>query len=83
MKIITAKRSRSTEIRVEDNGSGIPADMIKSIFDPFFTTKPTGQGTGLGLSISYDIITHGHAGRMEVESEEGKVAIFTIILPDS
>ena len=61
-----------------DNGNGIPRSVIDKIFQPFFTTKPTGQGTGLGLSLSYDIITKGHAGTLEVESEEGAGSVFTI-----
>jgi two-component system, NtrC family, sensor kinase len=68
------------EIRVKDNGSGIPDDIKDKIFEPFFTTKPTGQGTGLGLSMSYDIITKGHGGGLKVESKVGEGSIFTIQL---
>ncbi len=60
--------NRKVEIRVQDNGDGIPESAKDKIFQPFFTTKPTGQGTGLGLSISYDIITKGHNGEIRVES---------------
>jgi signal transduction histidine kinase len=68
------------EIRVEDNGPGIPEDILQKIFQPFFTTKPTGEGTGLGLSLAYDIITKGHNGDIKVETnEEG--TCFTITLP--
>jgi predicted ATPase/signal transduction histidine kinase len=69
------------EIRIRDNGNGIPNDIVDKIFNPFFTTKPTGQGTGLGLSISHDIIVQGHQGELKVETEEGKYAEFIIILP--
>ncbi|HEV8537517.1 MAG TPA: HAMP domain-containing sensor histidine kinase, partial [Bacteroidota bacterium] len=69
------------EIRIRDNGRGIPAPLRERIFTPFFTTKPTGVGTGLGLSISYDIIVHGHRGEIAVETEEGNYAEFIITLP--
>ena len=69
------------EIRVIDNGSGIPESVKEKIFQPFFTTKPTGQGTGLGLSISYDIITKGHQGMLSVVSEPGESTTFMIFLP--
>jgi two-component system, NtrC family, sensor kinase len=69
------------EIKVRDNGNGIPADLQRKIFQPFFTTKPTGQGTGLGLSLSYDIITKGHAGTLEVETQPGEYTTFIITLP--
>jgi signal transduction histidine kinase len=69
------------EIRVKDNGTGIPAKVKEKIFQPFFTTKPTGQGTGLGLSLSYDIITKGHGGEIKMETEEGKGTEFIIQLP--
>jgi signal transduction histidine kinase len=69
------------EIRVRDNGLGMPESVIKKIFQPFFTTKPTGQGTGLGLSLSYDIIAKGHGGEIRVESEEGEYAEFIVSLP--
>ena len=69
------------EIRVKDNGMGIPQKLMDKIFQPFFTTKPTGQGTGLGLSLSYDIITKGHGGQLKVDTKEGEFAEFIIILP--
>jgi signal transduction histidine kinase len=68
------------EIRIRDNGNGIPKGIREKIFNPFFTTKPTGQGTGLGLSISYDIIVQEHRGEIEVETEEGKFTEFVILL---
>jgi two-component system, NtrC family, sensor kinase len=67
-------------VQVEDDGCGIPADMLTHVFDPFFTTKPVGKGTGLGLSVSHGIITK-HGGRIEVESISGQKTVFTITLP--
>jgi len=72
---------RGAEIRVTDNGNGIPPKVLDKIFQPFFTTKPTGQGTGLGLSLSYDIITKGHGGELKVETKEGEGSTFIIHLP--
>ena len=72
---------RWVEIRVQDNGTGIPDNIKEKIFQPFFTTKPTGEGTGLGLSLSYDIVTKGHNGTIEVESVEGEGATFIVKLP--
>lgn len=70
------------EIKVKDNGPGIPDDIKEKIFSPFFTTKPTGEGNiGLGLSISYDIIVEGHGGELKVESKEGEGACFSVYLP--
>jgi two-component system, NtrC family, sensor kinase len=77
---VTTKRVRETvEIRIADNGPGIPHKIVDKIFQPFFTTKPTGQGTGLGLSLSYDIIK-AHRGEITVESNEGKGSEFVILL---
>ena len=67
-------------VEIQDNGSGIPKDVMSKIFDPFFTTKPIGQGTGMGLSISYKIIQE-HGGRILVDSEPGIGTVFTILLP--
>ena len=69
------------EIRISDNGNGIPKDILDKIFQPFFTTKPTGEGTGLGLSLSYDIVTKQHGGELKVESEKGKFTEFIIVIP--
>ena len=69
------------EIRVRDNGTGIPSDVKDKMFNPFFTTKPAGEGTGLGLSISHDIIVKQHGGAIEVETEPGEYTEFRIILP--
>lgn len=68
------------EMRVKDNGGGIPEKIRDKIFQPFFTTKPTGQGTGLGLSLSYDIITRGHGGDIKVETKEAEGTEFVISL---
>ena len=68
------------EIKVTDNGGGIPQKVIDKIFQPFFTTKPTGQGTGLGLSLSYDIVK-AHGGEIKVETKEGEGSTFIIQLP--
>ena len=69
------------QVRVRDNGTGIPEAVRQKIFQPFFTTKPTGEGTGLGLSLSYDIITKGHNGTLTVQTNEGHGTTFTIELP--
>ena len=73
--------SRAVEIRVRDNGTGMPDAVRQKVFQPFFTTKPPGHGTGLGLSISYDIVTKGHGGTLTVESHEGEGTEFLITLP--
>jgi len=69
------------EIRIRDNGSGIPQGVKEKIFNPFFTTKPPGEGTGLGLSLSYDIIVKQHSGLIEVDTQPGEFTEFRIILP--
>jgi signal transduction histidine kinase len=69
------------EIRVRDNGAGIPPEVKEKIFNPFFTTKPAGEGTGLGLSISHDVIVKQHGGSIEVETEPGAFSEFIIVLP--
>ncbi|SDY71078.1 ATP-binding protein [Hymenobacter psychrophilus] len=75
------RASGAVEIRVRDNGTGIPAAVRQKIFQPFFTTKPAGEGTGLGLSLSYDIITKGHNGTLSLQTEEGQGTEFIIELP--
>jgi signal transduction histidine kinase len=77
----TKKIGKKIEIRVADNGNGIPQKVLDKIFQPFFTTKPTGQGTGLGLSLAYDIITKGHGGELNVATKEGEGSEFSIVLP--
>jgi len=69
------------EIRIRDNGTGIPAEVKEKMFDPFFTTKPAGEGTGLGLSISHDIIVKQHGGSIEVDTKPGEFAEIRVILP--
>jgi len=71
----------TVEIRIKDNGTGIPASARAKIFEPFFTTKPTGQGTGLGLSLSYDIICNGHGGTLAVAGEPGEFTELTVRVP--
>jgi signal transduction histidine kinase len=71
----------SVEIRIRDNGTGIPPEVKEKMFNPFFTTKPAGEGTGLGLSLSHDIVVKQHAGTIEVETEPGSFTEFRIVLP--
>jgi len=71
----------SVEIRIRDNGTGIPPEVKERIFNPFFTTKPAGEGTGLGLSISHDIVVKQHGGSIEVETQPGEFTEIRIILP--
>jgi signal transduction histidine kinase len=80
VSVVTKKINHQVEIRVTDNGNGIPAKIVDKIFQPFFTTKPTGQGTGLGLSLSYDIVK-AHGGELKVETKEGMGSDFIIQLP--
>jgi signal transduction histidine kinase len=77
----TSRHSEHVEIRIRDNGPGIPVAIREKIFNPFFTTKPPGQGAGLGLSLAYDIVVQGHRGEMFVESEEGAFTEFVLRLP--
>ena len=81
LKVMTREFGESVEVRVRDNGIGIPPEDRDKLFQPFFTTKPTGEGTGLGLSISYEIITQQHGGTLTVDSEVGDFTEFTIQLP--
>ena len=71
----------SVEIRIRDNGTGIPPEVKEKMFNPFFTTKPAGEGTGLGLSLSHDIVVKQHAGTIEVDTEPGEFTEFRIVLP--
>jgi signal transduction histidine kinase len=80
ISVATKRSGNKIEIRVTDNGAGIPQKIKEKIFQPFFTTKPTGQGTGLGLSLSYDIIK-AHGGELKVETREGEGSTFIIQLP--
>lgn len=81
VQVSTGLENGRVNVRVRDNGWGIPPGIVNKIYQPFFTTKPTGQGTGLGLSLSYDIITKGHGGELRVDTQEGQFAEFTISLP--
>jgi signal transduction histidine kinase len=69
------------EIRIRDNGTGIPPEVKERMFNPFFTTKPAGEGTGLGLSMSHDIIVKQHGGTIDVETEPGAFTEFRLVLP--
>ncbi|MDX8541230.1 GAF domain-containing protein [Mesorhizobium abyssinicae] len=69
------------EIRIRDNGTGIPPEVKEKMFNPFFTTKPAGEGTGLGLSLSHDIVVKQHAGTIDVDSQPGEFTEFRIVLP--
>jgi two-component system, NtrC family, sensor kinase len=80
ISVSTRKIGDKVEVKVRDNGNGIPQKLLEKIFQPFFTTKPTGQGTGLGLSISYDIVK-AHGGELKVETKEGEYTEFSIYLP--
>jgi len=80
VSVSTKKLNGKVEIKVADNGNGIPRKVLDKIFQPFFTTKPTGQGTGLGLSLSYDIVK-AHGGEIKVVTKEGEGSDFVISLP--
>ncbi len=78
---VTKNLGDSVEIRIRDNGTGIPPEVKERMFNPFFTTKPVGEGTGLGLSISHDIIVKQHGGFIEVDTQPGEFTEFRIVLP--
>jgi two-component system, NtrC family, sensor kinase len=81
LKAVTRNLGEKVEIRIRDNGTGIPPDIQEKIFNPFFTTKPAGEGTGLGLSMSHDIVVKQHGGTIEVVTEPGSFTEFIITLP--
>ena len=81
LKVTTRDLGEAVEIRIRDNGTGIPPEIRDKLFQPFFTTKPTGEGTGLGLSISWDIVAQQHGGTIAVDSRLGEFTEFTIRLP--
>src|SRR6266487_2243403 len=78
---VTRDLGDRVEIRIRDNGTGIPPEVKERMFNPFFTTKPAGEGTGLGLSISHDIIVKQHCGSIEVDTQPGEFTEFKIVLP--
>jgi two-component system NtrC family sensor kinase len=77
----TKDRGTSVEIRIRDNGTGIPPEVKEKMFNPFFTTKPAGEGTGLGLSMTHDIIVKQHGGTIDVATEPGNFTEFIVVLP--
>ncbi len=81
LKAVTRNLGDRVEVRIRDNGMGIPLDIREKIFNPFFTTKPAGEGTGLGLSISHDIVVKQHGGTIEVVTEPGSFTEFIVTLP--
>jgi signal transduction histidine kinase len=81
LQVSTHETDDVVEIRVRDNGTGVPPEISDRLFQPFFTTKPPGEGTGLGLSMSYEIITQQHGGSITVDSKVGEYSEFTIRLP--
>ena len=81
LSAMTKNLGNSVEIRIRDNGTGIPAQVREKMFNPFFTTKPAGEGTGLGLSMSHDIVVKQHGGKIDVDTEPGVFTEFIITLP--
>ena len=81
LTVATRNLGDRVEIRIRDNGTGIPPEVKEKMFNPFFTTKPAGEGTGLGLSISHDIIVKQHGGSIDVETKPGEFTEFRIVLP--
>jgi len=81
LRASTKNLGTTVEIRIRDNGTGIPAEVQEKMFNPFFTTKPAGEGTGLGLSMTHDIIVKQHGGKIDVETEPGQFTEFKIVLP--
>jgi two-component system, NtrC family, sensor kinase len=81
LRASTKNLGDAVEIRIRDNGTGIPPEVMEKMFNPFFTTKPAGEGTGLGLSMSHDIIVKQHGGTIDVDTEQGHFTEFRIVLP--
>ncbi len=81
IKVSTKNLKEKVEIRIADNGNGVPDKIKDKLFQPFFTTKPTGEGTGLGLSLSYDIVVKQYGGEIKIESKEGEGTKFIIQIP--
>ena len=82
LRATTKNLGTTVEIRIRDNGTGIPPEVQEKMFNPFFTTKPAGEGTGLGLSMTHDIIVKQHGGRIDVATEPGQFTEFIIVLPE-
>lgn len=80
IQVRTRSQGDAVEVRICDNGTGIPPKVLEKIFDPFFTTKPPGEGTGLGLSISHDIV-HGHHREIRVDTRDDEYTEFIVVLP--
>jgi signal transduction histidine kinase len=83
LRVSTRGSAGGIEVRIRDNGPGVPKEIRDRIFDPFFTTKPAGEGTGLGLSITYEIVVKEHGGELRVESQEGEFTEFILTIPRS
>ncbi|MGB9045616.1 MAG: ATP-binding protein, partial [Pseudolabrys sp.] len=81
LAVATKNLGDCVEIRIRDNGTGIPPEVKEKMFNPFFTTKPAGEGTGLGLSISHDIVVKQHSGSIDVDTNPGEFTEIRIILP--
>jgi signal transduction histidine kinase len=81
LRATTKNLGNRVEIRIRDNGTGIPLEVKEKMFNPFFTTKPAGEGTGLGLSMSHDIVVKQHGGKIDVDTEPGSFTEFIITLP--
>ncbi|WP_051210894.1 sensor histidine kinase [Runella zeae] len=81
ISVSSTRLAQTVQVKIKDNGNGIPDSIKEKVFSPFFTTKPVGKGSGLGLALSRDIITIMHKGQLEVVSEEGKFTEFTIQIP--
>ena len=81
MRASTKSLGDTVEIRIRDNGTGIPPEVKEKMFNPFFTTKPAGEGTGLGLSMTHDIVVKQHGGTIDVVTEPGQFTEFRIVLP--
>jgi signal transduction histidine kinase len=83
LKVSTKNLGDRIEIKIRDNGTGIPPEIRAKMFNPFFTTKPAGEGTGLGLSLSYDMIVKQHGGTIDVATKHGEFTEFTVLIPRS
>jgi signal transduction histidine kinase len=81
LRAATKNLGTTVEVRIRDNGIGIPPEVREKMFNPFFTTKPAGEGTGLGLSMTHDIIVKQHGGKIDVDTEPGIFTEFIITLP--